>query len=100
MRPGGEVECWGDDNFGEATPPKGQFASVSAGIDHTCGVLRDGSVLCWGRDYDGEATPPEGQFASVSAGFEYTCGVKTDGFIACWGNQARGVTQADFPATR
>ena len=27
-----------------------EFASVSAGGDHTCGVKREGSIECWGDD--------------------------------------------------
>ena len=44
----GSVACWGYDSEGQATPPKGEFASVSAGQYHTCGVRTDGSVACWG----------------------------------------------------
>ena len=71
----GSVQCWGYDGSGEATPPDGEFASVSAGESHTCGVLRDGSVIFWGSDGSGQATPPEGELASVNAGGGYTCGV-------------------------
>ena len=67
------------------TPPTGEFASVSAGGIHTCGVKTDGSVACWGYDDSGQATPPAGEFASVSAGGSHTCGVMTDGAVACWG---------------
>ena len=68
-----------------------EFASVSAGRWHTCGVGIDGSVACWGDDEDGKPplprgiylrqrdtcavktgtarpSPPDGEFASVSAG--------------------------------
>ena len=45
----------------------GEFASVSTGEDHTCGVKRDGSVECWGNDEWGRATPPGGGVASVLA---------------------------------
>ena len=73
---------------GKATPPGGEFASVSVGNGgHTCGVKQDGAVG-WGG---GEATPPGGEFASVSAGDFHTCGVKRDGAVACWGSQARGL---------
>ena len=34
----GSVECWGANRDGQATPPSGEFASVSAGNEHTCGV--------------------------------------------------------------
>ena len=34
----GTVVCWGNDEWGQATPPPGEFASVSAGRLHTCGV--------------------------------------------------------------
>ena len=73
-----------------------EFASVSAGRQHNCGVMRGGSVACWGDRREGQDTPPAGEFASVSAGAGHTCGVRTNGTVACWGNQARGVTQADF----
>ena len=64
----GSVKCWGEDEYGQATPPEGQFASVSAWKQHSCGVRAHGSVACWGDDRSGESTPPEGEFASVSAG--------------------------------
>ena len=70
----------------QATTTSGQFASVSAGLHHTCAVRTDGSITCWGGDGWGEATPPNGQFASVSAGLFHTCGVRTDGSIVCWGS--------------
>ena len=62
-----------------------RFQQVSAGQDHTCGVLTSGEVACWGRNANGEATPPEGTFRQVSAGLFHTCGVKTDGEVDCWG---------------
>ena len=55
--------------LGELCITGGEFASVSAGSQHTCGVMTGGSVACWTWFYDryGRATPPEGEFASVSA---------------------------------
>ena len=53
MRMDGSVACWGDDGLGQATPPKGEFASVSAGYEHMYGVRADGSVACWGEDDEG-----------------------------------------------
>ena len=77
--------------IGQAAPPGGPFASVSAGSSHTCGVKTDGAVECWGsnEDFDGnivgQAAPPGGSFTSVSAGVFHTCGVETDGSVECWG---------------
>ena len=84
------MECWGSNRFGQATPPDGEFASVSAGYRHTCGVRTDGTVECWGSNRFGRATPPDGEFASVSAGDFHTCGVRTDGTVECWGSNGSG----------
>ena len=79
------VLCWGDDTYGQATPPSDSFVSVSAGNHHTCGIKSDVSVACWGYDITDQATPPSGSFVSVSAGNHHTCGITTDGSVACWG---------------
>ena len=68
---------------------EGEFASVSAGGEHTCGVRLDGSVACWGWNTLGRTTPREGEFASVSAGHQHTCGVRLDGSVACWGSDRK-----------
>ena len=86
----GSISCWGGNSEGQATPPAGEFASVSAGGEQTCGVKTDGPIVCWGEDHYGEATPPAGEFVSVSAGAEHTCGVKMDGSVACWGFDSSG----------
>ena len=62
-----------------------EFASISAGSDHTCGVGADGYVGCWGSDFFGKASPPDGEFSFVAAGWTHTCGVRADGSVACWG---------------
>ena len=62
-----------------------EFASISAGNDHTCGVGTDGAVGCWGLNHFDQATPPDGVFVSVDTGRLHTCGVRTDGVVVCWG---------------
>ena len=62
-----------------------EFASISAGDNHTCGVGTDGYVGCWGNDIFGKASPPDGEFSFVAAGWSHTCGVRADGSVACWG---------------
>ena len=67
-----------------------EFASISAGGNHTCGVGTDGYVGCWGEDWNGSTQPPDGEFSSVSAGEYHTCGVMTNGTVACWGSNDDG----------
>ena len=86
LRVDGSVACWGNNEFGQATPPEGEFVSVSAGYTYNCGVRVDGSVACWGGNDFGEITPPEGEFASVSSGRGHICGLRADGSVICWGN--------------
>ena len=79
------------------------FASISAGMFHTCGVTTNGRVYCWGRNQfgqlgDGTAddrtvpTPVQTDFLfdRVSAGMNHTCGVARDGAVFCWGGNFNG----------
>ena len=50
LRPDGEVECWGEDWFGQARALAGRFLAVDAGVSHSCGLRPDGTVECWGED--------------------------------------------------
>ncbi len=113
------VYCWGsNDNgaLGYATPmptsgtpgrPRFrsavQFAAVSAGGAHTCGVASSGTVYCWGRNNGGQLgdgttrdrsfpAPVAGgvTFSVVSAASDHTCGVATTGTAYCWGSNRRG----------
>ncbi len=53
----GTLVCWGDNTFGQATPPAGPFAQVSAGGAHSCAVRTDGTLTCWGDNTYGQTTP-------------------------------------------
>ena len=90
VRDTGAVECWGNDFYGESSPPAGTFISVSAGNSYTCGVRGTGAVECWGNDFDGESSPPAGTFISVSAGQYHTCGLRGTSDVECWGNDFDG----------
>ena len=79
-----EAGCIDDDTTGGGRVIT-EFASISAGDNHTCGVGTDGYVGCWGADWNGSTQPPDGEFSSVSAGRTHTCGVRADGTVACWG---------------
>jgi alpha-tubulin suppressor-like RCC1 family protein len=112
VRKNGKLYCWGLDNEGQvgdgeatvATAPRriGTFedwASVSAGDFHTCGIRHGGKLYCWGNDLYGQRgdgvndtvkTAPLriGTFEdwfNTSAGGNHSCAVRTNGKLYCWG---------------
>jgi alpha-tubulin suppressor-like RCC1 family protein len=116
---GGEAWCWGKGTNGQLGDGRArdsdipvqvagsgtglQFAAISAGDSHTCGVLAvSGAVYCWGAYATGRLgiavtadqtipahIPGSGagawQFSQVSAGQQNTCGVTKSFAIWCWG---------------
>lgn len=76
--------------------------SLSAGLEHTCGVTESGSAWCWGDNADGELgslgpdtnTPRQvtgfGNGAAIAAGESHTCVLSQDNTTQCWGNNEYG----------
>ena len=48
IRAGGTLWCWGDNTYGEASPPGGVFSSVAVGDSFACGIRPSARVECWG----------------------------------------------------
>ncbi len=96
VRSGGSLECWGDDEFGQASPLPGTFVSVTSGVEHSCGLRSDGSVECWGHDTDGRSTHPSAAFASAGGAKSPACWVETGGSVSCPG---RGFQTSPPPGT-
>jgi alpha-tubulin suppressor-like RCC1 family protein len=119
--------CWGEDGLtgrlgtgatddgmghaiANATPvgvaSAAVFKSISAGLDHTCGVTTSDDLFCWGKNRNGQldasvaaanaAQPFPTQvsgttkFAAVSAGMMHTCGLTTANAMVCWGKLGGG----------
>ena len=75
------------------------FAQVSAGGEHTCGVTSTNVAYCWGYNGwgqlgDGSAVEARVEpvrvlgglaFRQVSAGQNHTCGVTPSNVAYCWG---------------
>ena len=78
-------------------PPEGPFATISAGTEHVCALMTDGTPVCWGSESDGKSSPPAGaKFTTISAGSNHTCALMADGTPVCWGNDIDG--QSSPPA--
>jgi alpha-tubulin suppressor-like RCC1 family protein len=123
----GGVKCWGGNAYGQLgqgdTTPRdltdeltsialGQPATaISAGSEHTCAILADGSVKCWGRNDDGQLGigtveamgDGAGEMAAltavdlgtgrtavaIDAGW-HTCALLDNGGVKCWGRNLAG----------
>jgi len=117
IAPGDRIFCWGNNGTGELGDgtttnrpmpvevmglPAGA-TRVSAGADHTCALLTDGSIACWGHGGDGRlgdgatsnrSTPLRvaslgGVATDVSAGELNTCAVVASR-VRCWGANGSG----------
>lgn len=109
--------CWGDNFSGQlgdgtfttprlvptAVASSVQFASLTAGDSHTCGLDASGSAYCWGSNGFGQlgvsspsiSTSPVAvggglTFSQLSAGFAHTCAIDSTSDAYCWGLNSSG----------
>ena len=102
----GSIQCWGDNSYGQSTPPADDdFAKVAASGIHACGLRTNGRIECWGQGLQSGEGPSSTQRYSdvvVGAGSDHwppweddegrithmahTCGLRIDGVAECWGN--------------
>jgi hypothetical protein len=90
IRSDSTVACWGNNDYGQSTPPPESFIAITAGAYHTCGIRTDSTVACWGVIDSEEVLPPSGTFSEISTGGFHSCGIRTDNTVACWGNNGMG----------
>ncbi len=151
----GTVKCWGYDYSGElgdgtqtdAHAPAGDsfplvpvtviagpgstsaltgVSAITAGYEHTCALLTDGSVKCWGANSasgmgrnggqvgDGTTidrlapvtviagpgnSSPLSSVSAIAAGDLYTCALLADGTVKCWGDAPQGSSSAPVTVT-
>ncbi|MCI0499580.1 MAG: hypothetical protein L0Y36_07865 [Planctomycetales bacterium] len=89
----GSIVGWGDDSYGQATPPAGNdFVAISANAgDHSLALRSDGSIVGWAGDWVGQATPPAGNdFVAIDTGVFHSLALRSDGSIVGWGEDGYG----------
>ncbi len=126
----GALSCWGNNEYGQlgdgteidssspvmvsgldGSSDELDVLSVSAGMDHTCAVLRSGALKCWGRNQYGQlgagiendeanSTPAfvtgfsndseDSRAVQIAAGGYHTCAVLVSGALECWGQNTKG----------
>jgi hypothetical protein len=94
------VQCWGNNQFNQSTPPAGVFTQVNAGHVVTCGI-KNGSNVCWGDNTTGQFNT--GSFDTLG---DFGTGRTVCALLArtpwCWGLndslQAGGVGIVSLPA--
>ena len=106
----GVFGCGGDEFTGPPAPDGAiQFAAVTSGYFHSCGLTLAGRAYCWGGNTwgtlgDGSRTASNRPVA-VAAGLRYTmiesgaghtCGVTESGKVYCWGLNDEGHVGADW----
>lgn len=86
IRTDGGLACWGDDTWGQASPPSGTFTDIAAGRMTLCAIRSGGELVCWGRGLYGAAEPPEGRYTALAIGGDTGCAIRADDeSLTCWG---------------
>lgn len=95
LLPDGTMRGWGENTYGQATPPAGlsNVVAIAAGSDYSLALLSSGRVVGWGRNTLGQADPPADltDAVAISAGPTYAFALRSDGSIAAWGGPGRPV---------
>ncbi len=82
----GGLACWGDDTYGQSTPPSvGLFSALSVGERHSCALGQDGKLVCWGEAAGGRSQAPYGVFTSLASYANHNCALRSGPMLTCWG---------------
>ncbi|MGA2248224.1 MAG: immunoglobulin domain-containing protein [Verrucomicrobiota bacterium] len=90
----GTVVAWGDNSFGQASPPSDlvNVVGIAAGDLHSAALCSDGTVVVWGDDTFGQTNLPAGlsNIVAIAAGDFHTYALGTNGSVIGWGDNTFG----------
>jgi RHS repeat-associated protein len=98
----GSIVGWGNNGYGQATPPGGNdYIAIAAGGYHSVALKSDGSLVCWGDNSSGQCDYPAGNdFVAIEAGYSHTLALRTNGSIVRWGTPPPPCTCFGHPCTQ
>jgi alpha-tubulin suppressor-like RCC1 family protein len=97
----GTVVAWGDNSFGQASPPSNlsNVVGITAGYLHSAALCSNGTVVVWGDDTFGQTNVPTGlsNVVAIAAGDFHTFALCSNGRIVAWGDNTFG--QMNVPSS-
>jgi hypothetical protein len=85
----GAAHCWGDDTYGQSTPPGGALVALDAIQRRTCGLTPSGEIQCWGAENACFRRLPPGTFRDLGISTMHGCAAGAES-VACWGEDRLG----------
>lgn len=115
-----QLWCWGSNHRGQlghsnsstsiiptlVATINNQWRTISAGVEHSCGIKTDGSLWCWGSNREGQLglnsqsdreapsrVGSDNDWKSVHLGGDFSetsCAMKEDASLYCWGSNRFG----------
>jgi alpha-tubulin suppressor-like RCC1 family protein len=85
----GTVVGWGDNTYGQITPPSGlsNVVAIAAGGYHSLALKSDGTVVAWGYNNLHQKDVPLNlsNVVAIAAGEYFSLALKADGTLVPWG---------------
>ena len=82
----GEVVCWGDNEFGQISPPSGSFTKIRLGEKLSCALNETEEVVCWGDNADAFSGAVNDGIVDMDCGADSLYVVHDDGRIGTVGH--------------
>jgi len=99
----GIVVAWGDNSFGQASPPSdlANVVAVAAGNLHSAALCSNGIVVAWGDNTFGQTNVPAGlsNVVAIAAGDFHTFALCSNGRVIGWGDNTFGQTNVPSNVT-